>query len=347
MSTKTNIAGLAAPLATLTESGPERSGAKLLWRLYQEMLRIRVIERRIAERYDEKEMRCPVHLSIGQEAVAVGVCAHLKKTDKVMSAHRSHGHYLAKGGNVHAMLAELYGKRDGCCGGRGGSMHLMDPASGFWGAVPIVGSTLPIALGLALADQRLGNPHQTAAFLGEAATEEGVFTETLNLACLLRLPMLFVCENNGFSVYTPLHLRRPPNFDFAAYVRSHGSLYFAGDGNDVEEVWRVTGQALEAMKAGPHRPCVLEFATWRYYEHCGPGQDDHLGYREKEQVAHWAERDPLAIARARLTAADPHLEQEIKDVEQRYQKEIDAVIEAVRSSPFPDPATLQKGVFAP
>ena len=150
-----------------------KSSMDRLWRLYLEMLRVRVIERRIAERYGEKEMRCPVHLSIGQEAVAVGVCAHLRKQDRAMSAHRSHGHYLAKGGNVQAMIAELYGRKAGCCGGRAGSMHLMDPASGFWGAVPIVGSTMPIALGLALADKRRGGDEVTTVFLGEGATEEG------------------------------------------------------------------------------------------------------------------------------------------------------------------------------
>jgi pyruvate dehydrogenase E1 component alpha subunit len=315
--------------------------------LYLEMLRVRTIERRIADRYAEWEMRCPVHLSIGQEAVAVGVCAHLEKTDQVMSAHRSHGHYLAKGGDVYAMLCELYGRRDGCCGGRGGSMHLMDKATGFWGAVPIVGSTLPIALGLAMASQRLGTNHKTAAFLGEGATEEGVFTETLNLACVLRLPLLFVCENNGFSVYTPLGPRRSPDFDFAAYVRSHGSLYFSGDGNDVQDVARVTGQALNAMQNEPVRPCVIEFFTWRYYEHCGHAQDDHLGYRQEEDIAKWAKRDPLTVSRARLVAQDETAEKKIEAAEKRFLQEVDNVIEKVRSSPMPDPATLMRGVFAP
>ena len=159
----------AEPARAQTDTPDRRS----LWALYLEMLRVRTIEKRIADRYPQEEMRCPVHLSIGQEAVAVGVCAHLEKTDQVMSAHRSHGHYLAKGADVYAMLCELYGRRDGCCGGRGGSMHLMDKASGFWGAVPIVGSTLPIALGLAMASQRLGANHKTAAFLGEGATAPG------------------------------------------------------------------------------------------------------------------------------------------------------------------------------
>jgi len=318
-----------------------------LRRLFLEMLRIRVIERRISERYKEQEMRCPVHLSIGQEAVAVGVCAHLQQADKVMSAHRSHGHYLAKGGDVRAMIAELYGRAEGCCGGRGGSMHLMDRAAGFRGAVPIVGSTLPIALGLALADKRRGGQETTAAFFGEGATEEGVFTETLNLACVLHVPMLFVCENNGYSVYTPLKPRRSPRFDFGEYVRSHGSLYLSGDGNDVEEVYRVTGRALRAMRAPPGRPCVVEFATWRSYEHCGPAQDDHLNYRSAAEIKRWARRDPLALARARLTAAHPRLAAELDAAEQRYVRETDAVIEAVRASAKPSPGTLQRGVFAP
>jgi pyruvate dehydrogenase E1 component alpha subunit len=330
--------------AAVSPAGPE---LQRLWELYLEMLRIRVIEKRIADRYEEKEMRCPVHLSIGQEAVAVGVCAHLRQADRAMSAHRSHGHYLAKHGDVTAMIAELYGRSAGCCGGRGGSMHLMDRQAGFWGAVPIVGSTLPIALGLALADKRRGGDEVTVAFLGEGATEEGVFTETLNLACVMRVPMLFVCENNNFSVYTPLHLRRPPGFDFAAYVRSHGALQFSGHGNDVEEVFEVTARALQAMREEPGKPCVIEFSTWRYYEHCGPGQDDHLGYREAEQIAHWAERCPLAIARRRLLAAQPGLESDMVATEGRLLQEIDAVIEQVRSSPRPDPATLEKGIFAP
>ena len=315
--------------------------------MFLEMLRIRVIEQRIAGRYAEQEMRCPVHLSIGQEAVAVGVCAHLSRSDRVMSAHRSHGHYLAKGGSVYAMIAELYGRKDGCCGGRGGSMHLMDQEAGFWGAVPIVGSTLPIALGLALADRRLGRKNRTAAFFGEGATEEGVFAETLNLACVLRVPMLFVCENNGFSVYTPLPPRRSPDFDFGGLARSLGARFFQGDGNNVEEVSRITAEALEAIEKDPSRPCVLEFFTWRYYEHCGPGQDDHLGYREQEAVKQWAKRCPVTTARARLVAADPQLEKEIQAAEKRYLEEIEAVIEKVRASARPDPATLQRGVFAP
>lgn len=330
-----------------TFQSPAKGKRGSLLNLFMEMLRIRVIEQRIADRYAEQEMRCPVHLSIGQEAVAAGVCAHLEKADKAMSAHRSHGHYLAKGGDVPAMIGELYGRRGGCCGGRGGSMHLIDRAVGFVGAVPIVGSTLPIAAGLALADKRQGHKNITVAFFGEGATEEGVFPETLNLACVLKLPMLFICENNGFSVYTPMAPRRSPDFDFGGFARSHGAQFFTGDGNDVEEVYRITGQAIAAMREEPARPAVVEFFTWRYYEHCGPGVDDHLGYRTPEDIKKWASKCPVKSAREKLLAADPSLEPEIKAAEQKFLKDIDAVIEAVRSSPKPDPATLQKGVFAP
>jgi pyruvate dehydrogenase E1 component alpha subunit len=223
----------------------------------------------------------------------------------------------------------------------------MDQACGFWGAVPIVGSTLPIALGLAMASQRLGGNQRTAAFLGEGATEEGVFTETLNLACVLHLPLLFVCENNGFSVYTPLGPRRAQDFDFSAYVRSHGALYLSGDGNDVQDVARITGQALDAMQARPVRPCVIEFFTWRYYEHCGHAQDDHLGYRQEADILKWSKRDPLSVARSRLAAQDESIEKKIEAKEKQYLLEVDDVIERVRASPTPDPATLLRGVFAP
>jgi pyruvate dehydrogenase E1 component alpha subunit len=213
--------------------------------------------------------------------------------------------------------------------------------------VPIVGSTLPIALGLALADKRQGNNNITTVFFGEGATEEGVFAETLNLACVLKLPMLFICENNGFSVYTPLTPRRSPDFDFGAFARSHGCHFLTGDGNDVEEVYRITGQAIATMRTEPVRPAVVEFFTWRYYEHCGPGVDDHLGYRTEADIKKWASKCPVTSAREKLIAGDARLEPKFKAAEQRYLKEIDAVIEAVRASPRPDPATLQRGVFAP
>ena len=174
---------------------PERAHAAL-----RDMLRIRMVEEHIADRYPEQEMRCPVHLSIGQEAVAVGVCAALAATDQVVSAHRSHAHYLAKGGDLLGMIGELYGKDVGCCRGKSGSMHLVDPTAGFMAAVPIVGSTIPIGVGLAFASALKGERRVTGIFFGDGSTEEGVFAESLNFAVLKKLPALFICENNFYSV---------------------------------------------------------------------------------------------------------------------------------------------------
>ena len=171
--------------------------------LYYKMLRIRLVEEKISELYAEQEMRCPVHLSIGQEATAVGICAHLQKEDLVLSAHRAHAHYLAKGGDLKAMISELYGKETGCAMGKGGSMHLIDLNSGFFASVPIVGSTIPIATGVAWAFKMKKRSNITAVFLGDGATEEGVFHESLNFAALKQLPIVFICENNGWAVSTP------------------------------------------------------------------------------------------------------------------------------------------------
>jgi len=175
---------------------------KLRLDFYRRMLRIRMVEEAIADRYAEQEMRCPVHLSIGQEAIAVGVCSALEFRDYVMSTHRGHAHYLAKGGDLKALLAEIYGRATGCASGKGGSMHLVDLSVNMLGTTPIVGSTLPVAVGTAFATRMRHQDNITVVFFGEGATEEGVFAESINFAALKRLPVIFVCENNLYSVYT-------------------------------------------------------------------------------------------------------------------------------------------------
>lgn len=182
---------------------------KLLLSLYFQILRIRRIEEAIAECYKEQEMRCPVHLSIGQEAIAAGVCALLKKTDIVFSNHRSHGHYLAKGGSLPAMIAEIYGKETGCSKGRGGSQHLIDMSAGFWGSTPIVASTVPLSVGSAFYSKLKEDKKVTVVFFGDAAMEEGVLHESLNFASLHKLPIFFVCENNLYSISTHISARQP------------------------------------------------------------------------------------------------------------------------------------------
>lgn len=225
-----------------------------------EMLRIRMIEEAISKRYPEQKMRTPVHLSIGQEAAAVGVCAALNSDDLVVSTHRSHAHYLAKGGDLNAFIAELHGKATGCSGGFGGSMHLTSLDCGFVCSTSIVGGTIPVGVGLAFAKKYKDEPGIVVIFHGDAAVEEGVWHESVNFAVLHKLPVLFVCENNGFSCYTPLKDRQPRN-DFRDLSFAHGLNYSWITGEP--ELIRNEAQRLKSM------PSLLEIETKRWYEHCG------------------------------------------------------------------------------
>jgi pyruvate dehydrogenase E1 component alpha subunit len=311
--------------------------------LYRGMLRIRLVEERIAGIYGEQEMRCPVHLSIGQEAAAVGVCAALRSDDLAVSGHRAHAHYLAKGGSLPAMLAEIYGRATGCCSGRGGSMHLVDADAGFMASTPIVGSSMPVGVGAAFAGKRQGLNRVVVIFHGDGAVEEGVFHEALNFAALQKLPVLFACENNLYSVYTPLGERQPdrPLHELAA---AHGATVWTGDGNDVEESARLAGEAVEHARSG-RGPAFLELATYRHREHCGPNFDDDLGYRSPEERDRWLERDPVVLTREALLA-DRRAQAELDTVAADIEREIDAALAFARESPFPEPEASATWVYA-
>jgi len=260
--------------------------------LYRGMLRIRMVEEKIAQLYSEQEMRCPVHLCIGQEAIAVGVCANLLKEDYVMSNHRSHGHYLAKGGELKAMMAELYGKVTGCSQGKGGSMHLIDMSAGFLGATPIVGSTISIAVGVAMGSLMQGYKRVTVVFFGDAAVEEGVFHESLNFAVLKKLPVVFVCENNLYSVNSPLSVRQPANREIFQLARGHGIDSYQADGNNALEVYQLAQRTVQRARQNGG-PAFIEFKTYRWREHCGPDYDHQLGYRPRSEFEKWKQRCPI------------------------------------------------------
>jgi len=302
--------------------------------LFRSMLRIRLVEEAIAEAYPRQEMRCPVHLSIGQEAVAAGAAAGLAQGDHAMSGHRSHAHYLAKGGDLRAMLAELMGRQDGCCHGRGGSMHLIDRAVGFIGAVPIVGSTIPIAVGLAFADKLRGQTKVTVAFFGEAATEEGVFHESANFASLHRLPVIFVCENNLYSVYSPMSVRQPSHREVFQQAQGHGIPAEQVDGNDPEAVFLSVKKARSRAASG-EGPTFIEYKTYRWREHCGPGFDNHIGYREEAEFLEWKKRDPLETYRQKLLAVGLLTEKGIRELFAQITAEIVDALAFARQSPEP------------
>ena len=312
--------------------------------LYRAMLRIRLIEEAIAARYSEQEMRCPVHLSIGQEATAVGACAALRRDDQIISSHRSHGHYLAKGGDLNAMLAEIYGRATGCCGGRGGSMHLFDDRVGVLASVPIVGSFIPLGTGAAMSYRNANQDRVCIVFLGDGATEEGAFHESLNFAALKKLPVVFFIENNGYSCYTNLEDRQPvrPLSDLA---RAYGIPSVQIDGNDVFAVYNNTAAAVTRARAG-RGPTLVVADTYRWREHCGPNYDNDIGYRTPQEFESWRVRCPVETLASRLIA-DRSL---TNDSQVRLTGEITAEIEAAfkfaTASPFPDPSTVKDHVYA-
>lgn len=313
-------------------------------KLLREMLLIRLVEETIAARYSEQEMRCPVHLSSGQEATAVGVCQALRHDDFVFSTHRCHAHYLAKGGDLKAMLAEIYGRAAGCCGGRGGSMHLTDAGKGMIASIPIVGSSIPLAVGSALADKIDRNSRVTVAFIGDASIEEGVFHESANFASLHKLAVLFVCENNLYSVYTPLRQRQPDR-PLTDAVKGHAITALTADGNDVEAVLRTSGQAVEHARSG-EGPVFLAFDTYRWREHCGPNYDNHIGYRTEAEYLEWKQRDPVERLKARLTGAGAIDEAGLKELAAALQRDIDAAFEFAKAAPFPSPSQASTHVYA-
>jgi pyruvate dehydrogenase E1 component alpha subunit len=285
-----------------------------------------------------------MHLCIGQEAIAVGVCEPLLLQDKVFSNHRAHGHYLAKGGNLNAMVAELYGRVTGCCGGRGGSMHLIDLDVGFMGATPIVGGTIPLAVGSAWASKLQQSDQVTVVFFGDGCFEEGVVHESMNFAALHKLPIVFVCENNKFSVYTRLEERQPGRA-IHQVAKAHGLAAYHGDGNDVEEVVDLAGRAIADARAGKG-PQFLEFSTYRWREHCGPNYDHELEYRSKDEIDLGVESCPVTGYLARMKTRDANFSSVAEIFENEIALEISAAFDYAMSSDKPSSCSAKDKLYA-
>lgn len=313
--------------------------------IFHHMVRLRLVEEAIADRYTEYEMRCPVHLCIGQEAAEVASTLALDARDYAVSGHRPHGHYLAKGGNLNAMIAELHGRATGCASGVGGSMHLIDLDAGFLGSAPIVGSTMPIAVGAAFGTQCRGEDRVTMLFFGDGATEAGVFHESLNFAVLKNLPIVFVCENNLYSVYSPLSVRQPKNRPIADLARSHGMTTIAIDGDDPQLVFDTCSGAVAQARSG-EGPSFIELSTYRWREHCGPNYDNDIGYRSQEEYQAWRDRDPVARYEKKLLDAGVMSDADVAALRQAVQTEIDEAFDFATSSPYPDDDQASAHVYA-
>jgi pyruvate dehydrogenase E1 component alpha subunit len=312
--------------------------------LFSSLLKLRMTENEIAKKYSEQEMRCPVHLSIGQEAAAVGVCANLDLRDQVYSTHRCHSHYLAKGGNLRSMISELYGKKSGCCGGRGGSMHLMDPSVGMMLSLPIVASIIPIAVGAALSLKLKNKKNVISVFFGDAAVEEGVFHESANFASLNKLPIVFVCENNKYSCFTKINERQPSE-DITRLAKCHNISNLRINGNDLIDVYEKSKMIIQQIKKKPE-PFFLQLDTYRHVEHCGPNSDDNLNYRGKSELNNWLKDDPLENFIKFLKRENEYDQKIVNEINDKIMIEIDSAFKFAKNDKFPNPTSIKKFVYA-
>lgn len=303
------------------------------------MTLIRAFETRVAELYRDGAIPGFVHTSLGQEAVAAGVCGALSDSDWMTTTHRGHGHVLAKGADVNAMMAELFGRASGLCGGKGGSMHVADPALGILGANAIVGAGIPIAVGAALSSKLLDQGRVAVAFFGEGAVNQGAFHEAANLAAIWDLPVLLVCENNRYSEFTDSKtMSRVPSA--ASRASAYGIAANSVDGNDVLEVYDGAVQAVAACRAG-QGPALIEAMTYRWHGHY---EGDAQRYKPADEAESWRRRDPLEHAEQRLRA-EGVTQDEIAAVRENAAVCVTAAIELARAAANPDEAEAYRHVF--
>jgi len=308
--------------------------------LYRTMLTIRLFEQRVAREFRTGEIPGFVHMYVGEEAVAAGVCANLHDADYVTSTHRGHGHCIAKGCELGPMMAEIYGREDGLCKGRGGSMHIADFSRGMLGANAIVGGGVALATGAGLASQVRDDGRVAVAFFGDGAANQGVLHESLNLAAIWKLPVLYVCENNGFAESTPAaYATSVP--DVASRAVAYGIPGVVADGADVREVYAAARAAVERARAG-EGPTLLEVKTYRHFGHF---EGDPDRYRDDDDRLVTREHDALRRLHGELLEAGDATEGDLQALHTELESAVDGAVEFARSSPFPDPAEVGRYVY--
>jgi TPP-dependent pyruvate/acetoin dehydrogenase alpha subunit len=317
----------------------------ILRKMYVTMVRIRKFEEKVAELLlaPKKEITTPCHIYIGQEAIATGVCSVLKKDDWVFSTHRSHGHFIAKGGSLKALMAELYCKKTGCSKGRGGSMHIASPEQGLPGSSAMVGGTIPIAVGAALAFSMQNKDAVSVAFFGDGAVSEGVFYESLNFASLKKSPVIFVCENNLYCTHLPVS-ECLADTNIYKKAEAFGMPGIKIDGNNVIEVYRTAKKAIEEAHSRKG-PTLIECMTYRWRGHVGPYDDLDKGLRSKEELDYWMSRCPIKIFEKFLLGQGLMSESERVSITKAVSEEIDQAVTFARESPYPNETELLNGVF--
>lgn len=319
---------------------------KLIQKLYREMLLIRVCEEQLAQAVLDGEVKCPTHLYSGQEANAVGLCSLLNNKDIIFGSHRSHGHFLAKGGSINELIAEIYGKETGCSKGRGGSMHLIDPKIGMAGSVPIVGGTISLALGSALGNKIRNDKSLTISFFGDGATGEGVLYESLNFAALKKLPIIFACENNLYSTHLSIKECRI-NENISAIANPFNIKSFSIDGNDVLKVYEVSKLAVDHCRQGLG-PVFIEFKTYRYRGHVGADdniQGSHTDIRPQSEVDKWFKKDPIKRLEKFILNKKILSSRNLNEIRLNIDKQVNDAFSFAKISPFPKKGELNKYVY--
>jgi len=312
--------------------------------LYRKMLLIRKVDEMLGNASLACELPGPVHLYVGQEAVAVGVCTHLTERDWIASTHRGHGHFLAKGGDLSALVAEVFGREAGICKGRGGSMHVADFSKGIIGANGIVAGGIALATGAALAAQLEGKGRVAVAFFGDGAANQGVLMEALNVSALWKLPLVLVCENNGFSEFSPTASVTAGRI--AERAAPFGVPYEIADGNDLESVWRVAGNAIARGRAG-EGPILLEFETYRLRGHMEQERSFlSKAYRTNEELEAAKRNDPLVRFRNALLSGELAQPDELQAIESEVEREVATTKAAAKASAWPDPRDVGEYMFA-
>ncbi len=319
---------------------------KVLLKLYIAMVRIRFCEESFVQPILRKEIIGPVHLYSGEEAIAAGICANLEEKDYIFGTHRSHGHFLAKGGLMNELVAEVYCKETGCAKGRGGSMHVTCPEKGMIGAAPIVAGTISLALGAALATKIRKDNRVVVSFFGDGATGEGVLYESLNFAALKKLPIIFACENNFYSTHLSLkECRYEKNISKIGY--SFGVPSYKVDGNNVLAVYKIAKSAVSACRKNKG-PVFIEFSTYRLRGHVGPDdniQGCHRDIRPATEITDWKKRDPIIRMEAFLLDNNICTTEDIDSIKSNANKEVQNAHEIAKKAPNPQPKELSRYVF--
>lgn len=309
----------------------------------KQMYVIRRAEEIIGDNIVNGTIKCPCHLGIGQEATAVGLSRYLKPSDRVFGGHRSHTHYLGLRGSVYKLFAETLGKEDGCSKGMGGSMHLYDPTIGFGGSVPIVGASVPIATGAALAAKKDNLGDIAVSYLGDSACEEGAVQESFNLASIMKLPIVFVVENNLFASHMHIDLRQPSN-STARFAKAHGIPFKIIDGNNLSEVYKISQEAVKHCRENKG-PYFIEAMTYRWRGHVGPREDTDVGVKRKDDLSKWKMRDPIKRLKEALINEKALSENDFSEMTNTINKDLDEQWSKALLAPYPSESFLTEIVY--